>query len=104
MKLVLRLIPFGPALVDKVKERLKFTNADFRQQLPEKELEQFAHNQFLSGHRLIFVGHFHRAKCLKGSEGRRLYTVPSWYGQGHITHFDERTGKIKHVTWTKFLE
>lgn len=99
MKTALRLIPYGPAFVEQVKARLKFTNHEFRQQLPIKDLEYFAHNRFLSGDHLIFVGHFHQAYRIKGPERQRLYTVPSWFGKGTITHYEERSGNVRHAAW-----
>ena len=104
MKTYLRFAPYGPVIVEKVKRRLKFTNDEFRQRLPEDELKLFAHDQFSSGYQFIFVGHFHRAKCFKGTDDRRLYTVPGWFEQGQITHFEEQSGKVKHFVWPVLSE
>jgi UDP-2,3-diacylglucosamine pyrophosphatase LpxH len=103
-KTVLRLTPFGPEIVERLKARLKLTNLKFRYQLPRKEMERFALNRFESGDRKIFVGHFHQEHRFRGPGGRNLYTVPSWFGKGIITHFEERSGIVKHDRWTALLD
>ena len=100
----LRLLPFGPEFVEQLKARLKLTNFEFRYRLPLEELEHFALNRFDSGDRIIFVGHFHQVHRFRGPDGRNLYTVPSWSKKGMITHFEERSGIVRHDRWTVLFD
>ena len=104
MKTILCFIPLGPKLVEKVKAKLKLTNQEFRHSFPKGELEKFARSCFLSDIKLIFVGHFHQSFQFNRPEGRRLYTVPSWFGTGTITHFEDRSGKVRHCGWPELFE
>ena len=99
-RLLMRILPFGPYIAQRVRVHSKQTNLDFRRALPEGEIRAFADSCFQRGARSIFVGHFHQAFSHRLSDGRALHTVPGWQGTGLVTAVDEDSGQVRHVHWT----
>jgi len=98
-KQILRFLPLGPKFVELLKVRMKATNLEFRKRLPMQEIETFAEQRIKEGARTIFVGHFHRAHCLRSPGSLELHTVQGWLGTGKVTIFDQEQRAVSHRNW-----
>lgn len=75
---LLRFMPFGLKLAEKLKQRLKTTNKPFKIKLPEEALREYAEARFEEGVRRVLVGHFHDPFTHEHADGRGLYVLPAW--------------------------
>ena len=98
-KFIIRFLPFGPQILQSIKQRLKKTNAEFRLQLPEAEIKNFAEARFSEGVEIIFVGHFHRQYVYRNRDSKELHALPDWFSTQKITVYHRDLKKIRFIHW-----
>ncbi len=98
IKSLLRVIPFGPVIVEQIKRQIKSKKSEFRRHMPEEEIVRFADAQFRKGKHTIFLGHFHQngGYVYAPSGNHRLFVLPDWLSTRQITHYDEKSGEITY--------
>lgn len=84
-KAIVRFLPRGPHLVNKLKLKLKTTNQDFRMGLPREAIDTFAKQRFQGGIKHVVVGHFHQAYEYSGKADGTLIVLPDWYSHRSVT-------------------
>ncbi len=99
---LLRVLPFGPEISDRIKGGMRQTNRAFRKYLPVAEIAAFAVNRFRQGSQNVFLGHFHRDMCCEHGR-RRLCLVPAWKDGEQIALVDEISGEITCCRWNEIL-
>lgn len=97
MRTVMRILPFGPKLVVKVKEGMNKINARRKFSFPEKQVAAFAEARFKEGADIVFCGHFHHYHEYNAGEGRKLYLLPDWVGAKQITRFNPQSRELTVV-------
>jgi UDP-2,3-diacylglucosamine hydrolase len=95
---LIRILPFGPSIVQLVKRRAKQTNKEFRNVFPEKELKAYAAGLGKDGVKHAFIGHFHTPYQTIEAEGCTVHCIPGWYVNGEVARFDEERGTVDIVT------
>lgn len=85
------LFPFGPAIVERIRRKIKQTNQKYRCRLPMQFLERLPESLGAEG-RPIVVGHFHQEVSLH--DGRTLL-LPAWREGGRIGRLDPATGAVE---------
>lgn len=103
VRIVLKKLPYGPAVAAGLKRDLKKTNLQFRKHLPRTEIERFAERVFADGVQTVWVGHFHRHFQYKGKHGGSLRILPAWMDRGQIARIDPETGDIAIDTWNRLV-
>ena len=98
-KTLVRFLPFGPRILEMLKQFLKRTNLDFRESLPQQAIADFAEIQFNAGIHTIFAGHFHRAYRYRNAESKTLYIVPGWYKAQQIMLYEKQSGRVSSCNW-----
>ena len=98
-KWLVRWLPFGAKIAQKVKQKLKKTNRQFRIGLPKSALQEYADQQFQKGIHHIFVGHFHEEYQVAGPKGAALHVLPAWFSSEKICHIDEIKGTVRSFHW-----
>lgn len=97
-KWCVRCLPWGPRWVSLLNARLKRTNPDFRVHFPQSAVTEFAQHAFASGHRRVFVGHFHRPfHIADGDQG--LWIVPAWLDGQRVSWIDHHTQAVSSGPW-----
>ncbi len=96
-KRLLTHLPLGPAVVEYLKRRLKYTNPAFRRRLPGAQIAAFAEARFREGAHTVFAGHFHQAHLYQNSQGRQLHTLPAWYTTGCVSHWDSQNRTLRSM-------
>jgi UDP-2,3-diacylglucosamine hydrolase len=100
---ILRGLPWGPSLAQRVKLGLKDTNRAFRKCLPADQLQEFAERRFREGAVRIFVGHFHRPFNYRGQRGGELNVLPDWYSHGAISLLPVDGRGLRQGPWRELL-
>ncbi|MEZ4525560.1 MAG: metallophosphoesterase [Desulfobacterales bacterium] len=102
IKSLLRVIPFGPIIVEQIKRQIKSRKSEFRKHMPKEEIVRFADEQFRKGIHTIFLGHFHHngGYVHAPSGNHRLFVIPDWLSTRQITHYDEKSGEIRYISVT----
>jgi UDP-2,3-diacylglucosamine pyrophosphatase LpxH len=100
-QIIVRILPFGPRIVDSLKHGLKKTNRAFRLQLPQQEVEIFAESRFAEGFDTIFVGHFHQEYHYSNPESKKLHVLPDWFSTQKVTVFDRGSKKVNCIHWNE---
>lgn len=77
-------LPRGPAMVERLKAKLKTTNQNFKMSLPKEAINAYAEAQFARGVKQIIVGHFHQDYSYKDNYGNSLRILPDWFSTGLI--------------------
>ena len=96
---ILGYLPFGPKLVEAVKQRLKQTTHEFKINFPREEIEVFAESRFAEGADPIFMGHFHREYIYRNPDSKSLYLLPDWFSTQKVTVFDKKSKKATYLHW-----
>jgi UDP-2,3-diacylglucosamine pyrophosphatase LpxH len=96
---IVRILPFGPRILESLKHGLKKTNRSFRLHLPQKEIEVFAESRFAEGFDTIFVGHFHQEYLYSNPDSKKLYVLPDWFSTQKVTVFDRESKKVTSIHW-----
>ncbi len=96
-RLILKVLPLGPALAEHLKRRLKYTNPAFRRRLPVEQIEAFAEARFRDGVRTAFAGHFHRSYTYGGPPGPQMHTLPGWIGTGRVSRYNAEDGRLESL-------
>ncbi len=98
IKTLLRVIPFGPLIVEQIKRKIKNQKSQFRRHMPEDEIVHFADAQFRKGARIIFIGHFHQngGYVYSPQKDQKLFVLPDWLSSREITYYDEKSGEIMY--------
>ncbi len=81
--LAFRLLPRKRrrGLAERLEQRLRGTNLDFKGSFPEEAVRRYARRFFDRGHDLVVLGHFHVEKELRGADPRqRIVVLPEWKG------------------------
>jgi UDP-2,3-diacylglucosamine hydrolase len=102
-RLIMRGLPTGPQLAERLKRGLRATNPAFRKQLPMDALRAFAEAQFHEGITRIFVGHFHRSFHYRGGQGGLLDTLPAWSRQGWVSVLHPGDDALQQDSWRALL-
>ena len=95
-KWIVRFLPLGRGMLDKLKKGLKKTNKNFRLALPEQEVDAYAREMFSKGARQILVGHFHQEYRYNDDDGRFLQILPDWFATRRVGLFDGRELVTRH--------
>jgi len=98
-KSVLRILPYGPALVGSLQRRLNRINNKSRGHVPKAEVEKFAESRFAEGVDTIFAGHFHQEYCYRNAESKELYVLPDWLSTQKITIYQRNPEKVTTIHW-----
>jgi UDP-2,3-diacylglucosamine hydrolase len=98
-KSILRVLPYGPALVGSLQRRLNRINNKSRGCLPKAQVEKYAESRFAEGVDTIFAGHFHREYRYRNAEAKELYVLPDWFGTQKITIYRAHPEKITTIHW-----
>jgi UDP-2,3-diacylglucosamine hydrolase len=98
---ILNYLPFGPRLVEAVKQLLKQTNNEFKINFPQQEIEDFAESRFAEGADPIFMGHFHREFIYRNPDSKSLYILPDWFSTQKVTVFDQISKKATFLHWNQ---
>ena len=98
-KLILRLLPYGPAIASSIKQGLKNTNKKFRSRLPWDEIRRFADRKFAEGVHTIFVGHFHRESSLPAHGDGKLYILPDWLSTRKLSIYEKNSQQLSTLHW-----
>ena len=96
---ILSYLPFGPRLVDAIKQLLKQTTHEFKINFPREEIEVFAESRFAEGADPIFMGHFHREYIYRNPDSKSLYILPDWFSTQKVTVFDKTSKKATYLHW-----
>jgi len=97
MRALVRVLPGGPRLVQRVKAKMKKTNKAFRIGLPREALKAFA-ARCAGTVDQVFVGHFHEAYAVE-ADGVRLAVLPDWFADQSVTLIDTRAGTHVSGHW-----
>ena len=89
VKLILRILPYGPEIAASVKQGLKNSNNKFRMQIPWDEIKRFADRKFAQGIETIFAGHFHQEYCYRNQESKKMYLLPDWLSTQKVTLYEK---------------
>ncbi|MCB1051602.1 MAG: metallophosphoesterase [Acidobacteria bacterium] len=101
MRELVRFLPFGPRLADRLKKKLKTTNQSFRIHFPESHilnaLQQCAQSA-------LIMGHFHRPFS-RNQDGGQVWVAPAWLDGGLVTRISVMQGKTTFVSgpWAQIL-
>lgn len=98
-KFIARCLPYGPKIMDSIKQGLKKTNIEFRLDLPREEIELFAENRFAEGIDTIFVGHFHQEYRFRNREAKELHILPDWFSTQKVTLYHREFREVASVHW-----
>lgn len=102
-KHMLRRLPSGPRLVDRIKRGLEDTNPAFRKHLPLAQLQAFAEARFQDKATRVFVGHFHRSYHYRGRRGGTLDTLPAWCSRGWVSVLHPAEDDLRQGAWQGLL-
>jgi len=93
--------PLGPAITQLAKQRLKTTNLNFKQSIPDEALAHFAETHFRRGVQTIFSGHFHKHRHYIGRSDPRcsLYVIPAWHQDGTIGWYQPAAHTLTCCHW-----
>jgi UDP-2,3-diacylglucosamine pyrophosphatase LpxH len=93
VRVLLTGLPWGPALSENLKRRLKYTNAAFRRRLPVGQFEAFVEARRREGVQTVFAGHFHQAYAYRKPDEVQLFVLPAWLSTGCVSRYNthERT-------------
>jgi UDP-2,3-diacylglucosamine pyrophosphatase LpxH len=98
-KSVLRILPYGPALVGSLQRGLNRVNHKNRGYLPKAEVEKYAESRFAEGVDTIFAGHFHREYRYRNAQSKELYVLPDWLSTQKITIYQMHPKKVTSIHW-----
>ena len=99
VKTLVRFLPGGRWLVQRLKKDLKKTNKAFRISLPRDEVDRFAAERLVGDVERIFVGHFHQEYSVSPRPGTALHILPDWFATRKVAHYDPRRGSLTCVPW-----
>ena len=85
---LLKYLPGGKPICQRLGQTLQQTNQEYRQGLPKTQIQQYAVRMFNDRLKAIFVGHFHSTYQYEHSPSQILYLVPAWFESGHVTLVD----------------
>lgn len=100
---LVRLLPGGPGLAMKLKQKMKKTNKAFRLHLPVQALDEYAIKCYAQGIRNVFVGHFHERYDHAGPSGSGLHVLPDWFSSETITRFQPHQNLLRSTHWQTLL-
>ena len=98
-KSVLRILPYGPALVGSLQRRLNRINNKNRGYVPKAEVEKYAESRFAEGVTTIFAGHFHQEYRYRSAESKELHVLPDWLSTQKITIYQRNPEKVTTIHW-----
>jgi UDP-2,3-diacylglucosamine pyrophosphatase LpxH len=98
-KFIIRWLPFGPKMTKSIKRGLKKTNARFRMQLPEAQIEKFAMAKFDEDVHTIFMGHFHLDYRYQNPDGKNLHVLPDWFSTQKVTIYQQDSKEVLSIHW-----
>jgi UDP-2,3-diacylglucosamine pyrophosphatase LpxH len=78
---------------------LKKTNARFRMQLPEAQIEKFAMAKFDEDVHTIFMGHFHLDYRYQNPDGKNLHVLPDWFSTQKVTIYQQDSKEVLSIHW-----
>ena len=98
---LLRFLPGGPLICNRLGQMLRHTNRQHRLGLPEEQIQYFADQNFANGVETIYAGHFHSTYQYKHTSARTLYLLPAWFESGQVTRIDtnDLQKPVEFVNW-----
>ena len=100
-KWLLKVLPGGPGICNRLSQALRHTNPEYRQGLPETQIKIYADQMFDDRLKSIFVGHFHATYQHVHAPDQVLYLVPAWFESGQVTlvHTAPTQHPVEFINW-----
>ena len=86
--MLLKFLPGGPRVCNRLNKALQNSNPDYRQGLPQTQIQLYAREMFDDSLKAIFVGHFHSEYKYAHTSTQFLYLLPAWFDSGKLTRVD----------------
>lgn len=98
---LLRFLPGGPQICNRLGQMLRHTNRQHRLGLPEEQIQFFADQNFADGVKTIFAGHFHSTYHYEHRSARSMYLLPAWFESGQVALVDSGNNQapVQFITW-----
>ena len=98
---LLRYLPGGPQICNRLGQLLRHTNRQHRLGLPEEQIQFFADQNFATGVKTIYAGHFHSTYHYEHTSAHSLYLLPAWFESGQVTLVDSGNDQapVQFINW-----